>query len=299
MKIYLKKALLNDAERLTAVMKRTFDEEAKRWLSDQEDVVDYNIQPPGYASVEMTIYMIDELQYYKIIMDEELAGGIILTIAGNSYGRIDRIFIAPEYQGKGVGSEAIRLIEEKYNNIRIWDLETSSRQLNNHYFYKKMGYETVFQNEEEYSYRKETVKTREIENPFENHELPDSEFYSMNLKGSSFSNSNIEGTSFSNCNLSHSRFQNINLQNSFYADLNFSGSRFMLVNLSGVTFQDTTLGQEGGEVLFKRCDLDGTVITNSSLQNVDIKECSMSGMKIDGISVEDLLDAYFKVNRKE
>jgi GNAT superfamily N-acetyltransferase len=297
MRIYLIKALLNDAERLTAVMKRTFDEEAKRWLSDQKDVVDNNIQPPGYASVEMTKYMIDELQYYKIMMDGELAGGIILTITGNSYGRIDRIFIAPEYQGKGVGSEAIRLIEEKYNNIRIWDLETSSRQQNNHYFYEKMGYETVFQNEEEYCYRKETAKTRDKDNQFETRELLNSEFYSMNLKGSSFSNSNIEGTSFSNCNLSHSRFQNINLQNSFYADLNFSGSQFMLVNLGGVSFQDTTL--EGRKVFFNRCDLEGATITNSSLQNVDIKDCSMSGMKIDGISVEDLLDAYSKVIRKE
>ncbi|MGD6965832.1 GNAT family N-acetyltransferase [Rossellomorea vietnamensis] len=297
MKIYLIKALLNDSEKLTAVMKRTFDEEAKRWLSDQEDVVDYNIQPPGYASIEMTKYMIDELQYYKIMMDGELVGGIILTIAGNSYGRIDRIFIAPEHQGKGIGSEAIRLIEEKYNTIRIWDLETSSRQRNNHYFYEKMGYETVFQNEEEYSYRKETAKSLDKENQFETRELPDSDFYSMNLKGSSFSNSNMEQTSFSNCNLSRSRFQNMNLRSSLFADLNFSGSRFMLVNLGGVSFQDTTL--EGRKVLFNRCDLEGTTIMNSSLQNVDIKDCSMSGMKIDGISVEDILGAYFKVNRKE
>ncbi|MGF2616038.1 GNAT family N-acetyltransferase [Rossellomorea vietnamensis] len=299
MNIYLERAVIDDADRLTDIMKRTFDEEAKRWLSHQEGVLDYNIQPPGYTSVVMTKYMINELEYFKIMMNEELVGGIILTITGNSYGRIDRIFIAPECQGKGVGTAAIRLVKEKYHRIRFWDLETSSRQRNNHHFYEKMGYKRVFQTEEEYCYKKAAVKNRPEANQHENREMPDSEFYSVNLSGSSFSNSNIEGTSFSNCNLSHSRFQNINLQNSLYADLNFSRSRFMLVNLGGVTFQDTTLEGEGSQVHFMRCDLKGTIITNSSLRNAEINDCNLSGMKINGILVEEMLEAYSKVNRIE
>ena len=63
--------------------------------------------------------------------------GIIVTISGKSYGRIDRIFVEPVYQGKGIGSYVIKLIEEEYPSIRIWDLETSSRQLNNHHFIKR------------------------------------------------------------------------------------------------------------------------------------------------------------------
>ena len=58
-------------------MKRTFDEEAKRWLYGQGDVIDYNIQPPGYSSVEMMKYSIEELDTYKVIMDEKVIGGII------------------------------------------------------------------------------------------------------------------------------------------------------------------------------------------------------------------------------
>lgn len=40
----------------------------------QDDVIDYNIQPPGYSSVEMMKYSIEELDSYKVIMDEKIIG---------------------------------------------------------------------------------------------------------------------------------------------------------------------------------------------------------------------------------
>ena len=54
-------------------------------------------------------------------MDKEIIGGIIVTISGKSYGRIDRIFADPVYQGKGIGSHVMKLIEKEYPNIKIWD----------------------------------------------------------------------------------------------------------------------------------------------------------------------------------
>lgn len=49
--ITIQKAVISDAEKLTEIMKKTFDEEARRWILNQE-ILDYNIQPPGYSSVE-------------------------------------------------------------------------------------------------------------------------------------------------------------------------------------------------------------------------------------------------------
>jgi len=47
--ITLLQAKLEDAEQLTAMMKKTFDEEARTWLGSLDShIVDYNIQPPGY-----------------------------------------------------------------------------------------------------------------------------------------------------------------------------------------------------------------------------------------------------------
>ncbi|QWG33584.1 GNAT family N-acetyltransferase [Bacillus mycoides] len=303
--IFIEKATILDAEKLTEIMKRTFDEEAKQWLCGQEGVIDYNIQPPGYSSIEMTMYSIEELDSFKVIMGEEIIGGIIATITGKSYGRIDRIFVDPKHQGIGIGAQVIDFIEEEFPSVRIWDLETSSRQINNHHFYKKMGYETIFETEDEYCYVKKIktalseenlVKNKDIKSEqYENCNLANSEYYQVNLKDSSFVYSNVMNINMSNCNLSQSKFKNINLRNSSYADLNLSGSKFNLVTLGGVQFKNTNLGAEKEPILFDRCDLEGCTISNSNLKNVEIENCNITGMKINGIPVEELLELYNRV----
>ncbi|MGG0236402.1 GNAT family N-acetyltransferase [Bacillus tropicus] len=301
--ISIEKATILDAEKLTEIMTRTFDEEAKRWLYGQGDVIDYNIQPPGYSSVEMMRYSIEELNCYKVIMDGKIIGGIIVTISGKSYGRIDRIFVDPVYQGKGIGTNVIKLIEGEYPSIRTWDLETSSRQLNNHHFYKKMGYEIIFKSDDEYCYVKRiTVESAEEKliknkknNQYENCNLANTEYYQVNLKNSAFVGSNIMHMNMSNCNVSQSKFRNINFKRSLFADLNFSGSKFNLVTLGGVQFKNTSLGDEKESILFDNCDLKGTVIHNSNLKNIEIENCDITGMKINGIPIEKLLALYNKV----
>ncbi|MDA1536046.1 MULTISPECIES: GNAT family N-acetyltransferase [Bacillus] len=295
--ISIEKAKILDAEKLTEIMTRTFDEEAKRWLCGQGDVIDYNIQPPGYSSVEMMRYSIEELDSFKVMLDGKIIGGIIVTISGKSYGRIDRIFVEPVYQGKGIGSNVIKLIEEEYPSIRIWDLETSSRQLTNHHFYKKMGYEIIFKSDDEYCYVKRiTVESAEENliknNQYENCNLANTEYYQVNLKNSAFVGSNIMHMNMSNCNVSQSKFRNINFKRSLFADLNLSGSKFNLVTLGGVQFKNTSLGDEKESILFDNCDLEGTVIHNSNLKNIEIENCDITGMKINGIPIEKLLALY-------
>ncbi|SDN15358.1 Pentapeptide repeat-containing protein [Psychrobacillus sp. OK028] len=306
--ITIEKATITDAEKLTKLKKRTFDEEVKRWLPNQNNVIDSNIKPPGYSSIEMTKYMIREMEYFKVLQDEEIIGGIIITISGKSFGRIDRIFIDPDYQGKGIGSRVINLIEEEFPNVRTWDLETSSRQINNHYFYEKMGYRTTYETEEEYGYIKKLGTSSEKENLVENKNISNKQYvncdmektecYGVNLEGSSISNSNLMSNHISNCNLSHSKFQNINLRNSLYADLNLSNSEMIFVTLSGVSFMDTNLGDENIPISFERCDLEGSKIINCNLRNVEIQNSDLTGMKIDNVSVEKLIDAYYQLNKK-
>ncbi|MFJ8354005.1 GNAT family N-acetyltransferase [Bacillus paramycoides] len=303
--ISIEKATILDAEKLTEIMRRTFDEEAKQWLCDQDGVIDYNIQPPGYSSVEMTIYSIEELDYFKVILDGKIVGGIIVTISGKSYGRIDRIFVDPIHQGKGIGSQVINLIEEEFPSVRIWDLETSSRQINNHHFYKKMGFETIYETEDEYCYVKRIntisneenlVKNKDMKSgQYENCNLTNTEYYQVNLRDSSFVNSNVMNINMSNCNFSHSKFRNINLRNSSYADLNLSGSKFNLVTLGGVQFKNTNLGENKEPISFERCDLEGSKINNSNLKNVEIQNSDITGMKINNIPVEELLELYNRV----
>ncbi|MCW1242165.1 GNAT family N-acetyltransferase [Bacillus pretiosus] len=303
--ISIEKATILDAEKLTEIMTRTFDEEAKRWLCGQGDVIDYNIQPPGYSSVEMMRYSIEELDSFKVIVDDKIIGGIIVTISGKSYGRIDRIFVDPDYQGKGIGSHVIKSIEVEYPSIRVWDLETSSRQLNNHHFYEKMGYEIIFKSEDEYCYvkritvesaKENLIKSNDMKNSqYENCNLANTEYYQVNLKNSSFIGSNMMNMKMSNCNVSQSKFRNINFKSSLYADLNLSGSKFSFVTLGGVHFKDTNLGEGKHPISFNRCDLEGSTISNSNLKNMEIENCDITGMKINGIPIEKLLELYNKV----
>ena len=304
--IAIEKATVTDAKKLTDIKKRTFDEEVKKWLPNQSNVIDYNIQPPGYSSIEMTKYMIRELAYYKILLDKDIVGGIIITISGIHYGRIDRIFIDPNFQGKGIGSRVINLIEGEFPNVRTWDLETSSKQINNHFFYEKMGYKRTYETDEEYGYQKKTESStsenliEDKHNPniqYENCDMPKMECYSVNLEGSSFSNSNLMNTHISNCNLSHSKFQNINLRNALYADLNLSNSEMVFVTLSGVRFMDTNLGDENKPILFERCDLEGSTFHNCNLRNVDIQTSELTGMKINNVPVEELMNAYYQLKK--
>jgi len=306
--ITIERASIDDADRLTALKKVTFDKEVKKWLSTQDDVIDFNIQPPGYSSIEMTNYMIKKLNYFKVVYDEVIVGGVIVTVSGKSYGRIDRIFIAPDYQGKGIGSKVIDLIEKEFPTVRTWDLETSSRQINNHRFYEKMGYRTTFETDDEFCYIKKLGTPKENEHVIEDKELTSiqyencnmakTECYQVNMEESSFSNSNLMHTHVSNCNLSHSKFQNINFRNTLFADLNLSKSELVQVTLSGVHFIDTNQGNEKNLMSFERCDLEGGKLTNCNLRNVEIDTCEMEGMKINNIPVEELLEAYAHVNKK-
>ena len=295
--ITLLQAKLEDAEQLTAMMKKTFDEEARTWLGSLDShIVDYNIQPPGYDSMHTTRYMIEELTYYKIMADGQLVGGIILTLTGSRFGRIDRIFIDPGFQGQGLGSEVIRLVEEAHPTVTTWDLETSPRQKGNLHFYEKMGFERTFETEAEVCYIKRIDRTEvAAENEFEACNLEGATFYQTNLVNSAFSNSTLAGAHFNNINLSGSKFQNINFRDTLIADLNLSGSRVKHVEMSGVEFSNTTI--ESGPVSFHGCELMGTRFHNCRMGDVEINDCDISGMRIDGVSVEELLEVYRKVKQ--
>jgi GNAT superfamily N-acetyltransferase len=316
--ITIEKARIEDAEILTDIKRKVFDAEKERWLSYAENVVDYNIQPPGYDSIEMGKYMIRELNYFKILFQEELVGGVIVILAGKRHARIDRIFVDPDYQGKGIGSSAIRLIEEKLPQVKSWELETSSRQLNNHIFYEKVGYKKIFESEDEFCYEKriqvdatEEVDTREIliqgdtlrqgnlsRLQVEQSNMAETDFYGIDGSHSTFSNSNLMGAQFSNCNLSETRFQNINFKKSLIADLNLSHSEFAHLSLGGAYFHDTTLGEEGVPISFERCDLKGSQFKSCNLNDVRLIDCETEGMRINNILVKDLLKAYELAQKK-
>ena len=57
--------------------------------------------------------------------------------------RVGTIYIDPDYQNRGIGSEALKFIENQFSNVKIWSLDTPYKSYTNHHFYEKLGYSRV------------------------------------------------------------------------------------------------------------------------------------------------------------
>jgi uncharacterized protein YjbI with pentapeptide repeats len=86
--------------------------------------------------------------------------------------------------------------------------------------------------------------------------------------------------------------KNTRIQKSRFNCVDMSGSVFDDVNLSGCTFRNVNLGDcDFHDIFFAR-----TIITGSSFVGAEIPHGNIAGLKIAGVQVEDLLDAYKKVH---
>ncbi len=120
-----------------------------------------------------------------------------------------------------------------------------------------------------------------------------------NISGSEFNDVCMEGTRFTNINLGKSRFDNINLSDSTFHNINFSDVQFTAAQLGGTVFKH--IGppprKDGSQerqrpVTFEEAMLCDSVFRKVDLSNVQIIDCNIEGMKIDGVLVTDLLDAH-------
>jgi GNAT superfamily N-acetyltransferase len=135
--ITFKRATSADAAELTAVQKRTFDDDSQRYLGTESG------GPPGYDSLKWQLHIMKKSLYYKILCDGKIIGGMIIFRMGNGHYELGRIFIDPEYQNQGIGTQTIAFIEQTFPDAHKWTLGTPSWALRNHHFYEKLGYVRV------------------------------------------------------------------------------------------------------------------------------------------------------------
>ena len=98
--------------------------------------------PPGYDSVEDALKRIRDDEFYKILVNGQIVGGIILFEREPGYFHLDVLNIVPEYQNYGIGTQAMKFIEQKYPATK-WTLDTPAYAIRNHHFYEKFGYVKV------------------------------------------------------------------------------------------------------------------------------------------------------------
>lgn len=135
MKVTLEKASEIDFERLAEISKRAFD-------TDVDFGAPGNIRPLGYDSPAFYTRILRFLDSYCIIRNGEAVGGIMAKVVGK-HGVLERIFVDPILMRGGIGSEAMRLIEEAYPKVSLWSLGTPDWNTRTLQFYGKLGYKQV------------------------------------------------------------------------------------------------------------------------------------------------------------
>jgi GNAT superfamily N-acetyltransferase len=132
--ITFEKAILLDAEKLTEVQTRCFDDDSKRFLGTECG------GPPGYDSVDWQRQMIQHGIYYKILYNGQIIGGIIAYPTHDGQYEIGRIYLDPDFQNQGIGKQAMAFTEGLYPEAKRWTLDTPSWAVRNHHFYENLGY---------------------------------------------------------------------------------------------------------------------------------------------------------------
>lgn len=98
---------------------------------------------PGCESVEKVKARLkqDTTYFYFICMGQQKVGAVRVVDAKESgkNKRISPIFILPQFQGRGIAQEAIRLCEEVHGSEN-WELDTILQEPKNCHLYEKMGY---------------------------------------------------------------------------------------------------------------------------------------------------------------
>lgn len=123
-----------DARIITSIQAEAFDHEADLFRMET------NRGPEGYDSVEATRELIESGTLWKITLADEPVGGMVVTVMGDGRARLNRIFVDPCQQRKGIGGRALEIIQSRYPEVTMWELDTPSWAVRNQKFYEKQGF---------------------------------------------------------------------------------------------------------------------------------------------------------------
>ena len=127
------KARLGDAESLAEVSKRAFDHDIHYGAPGPGG-------PPGYDTAAWQAKVMRFGEYYKILEGKQIIGGMVVMRKGAREYEVGRIFIEPEYQNRGIGTEAFEFLWEKYSLAKRWTLDTPAWNHRTRHFYRKLGF---------------------------------------------------------------------------------------------------------------------------------------------------------------
>ena len=129
--------------------------------------------------------------------------------------------------------------------------------------------------------------------------IPDSRFEDLNMARTSFLNINMTHVRFDDINMMHAKFDDINMSQVDFHDINMSDSTFRGVNLGGAQFKHIGPAprEDGSQdrqkpIVFEEAMLCDSRFIRVDLSGVEINDCKIENMKIDGFLVADLIRFY-------
>jgi len=121
---------------------------------------------------------------------------------------------------------------------------------------------------------------------FEHSDMGGSVFDDVNLGSAEFNNVNLSDSVFNNINMHKTSFTDINMSETKYGGLCMNGAEFGCVDMQNAKFENPNLNG----TTFNNCGLSELKITNCSLKNTEISKSDITGLKINGIEIEKLLN---------
>jgi GNAT superfamily N-acetyltransferase len=99
--------------------------------------------PPGYKSEQWQREMMRIGDYYKVLVGDQIVGGFIVLRKEPREYELGRIFVDPDYQNQGVGTEVMEFLWEEYPLAKRWTLDTPAWNRRTRHFYNKVGFAEV------------------------------------------------------------------------------------------------------------------------------------------------------------
>lgn len=91
-----------------------------------------------------TLFAEKDTTVLSIFGDEHLIGGTVVKVIDKDTKEIVLFFISPNYQGNGLGRQALQMVEDYFPDTKLWHLITPTQVLRNSVFYvNKCGYHIV------------------------------------------------------------------------------------------------------------------------------------------------------------
>jgi GNAT superfamily N-acetyltransferase len=124
-----------DSERLAEIGKRAFDSDADYGAPAQGG-------PQGYDQAAFYTRSLRFLGCFAILLGEAIVGGVMVNVSGVQ-GIVERIFVDPDHQRKGVGSEAIKQIMARYPDVALWTLGAPEWNTRTQPFFEGLGFKQI------------------------------------------------------------------------------------------------------------------------------------------------------------